>query len=468
MTALQTCRQTLRGINDQIRGISETAEDEGRQNLLASETRKYATLKTERSAVEARIAQLEEQETRAVAEAKARGVIGDVGPAYTEGRDTVYSQTSGFSYFRDLMASATPGSSEAYEAQLRLNEHAQVIDRAAADLPAEFRAGPTKRAAGAETRVNPNRTDGQGGYFVPPLWVMEDAVMLLRAGRATADRCNVRNLPPGTDSINLPKVATGTTTAVQTADAAGVSSTDMTDTFVSGPVRTIAGQQDIGLQLLEQSPANFDEVVFADLIADYNQKLDIQVMSGSNAAGQVKGIFNVSGINTIAYTDATPTVQELWVPLTQSLSKVASLRFLPGDCIVMHPSRWYWIVGALDTTGRPLVSPEGGNGLNSLAVLDATAAEGVVGSIAGVPIVVDANMSVNNGAGTNQDRILTGRLKDAYLYEGALRTRALVEILSGNLQVRLQTYNYVALIADRYPTAYSLIDGTGLIVPAGY
>lgn len=63
---------------------------------------------------------------------------------------------------------------------------------------------------------------------------------------------------------------------------------------------------------------------------------------------------------------------------------------------------------------------------------------------------------------------MVGRIKDAYLYEGAIRTRALVEVLSGTLQVRLQVYNYVALIPDRYPVAYAAIDGTGLITPAGY
>jgi len=253
--ALQKCRERLRAINGEIRSISEKAEDEGRNDLLASETRKYAALKVERRDVEARITHLEDEETRAAAEAKARGELGittrDVNPgAFGNGADVVYSRTSGNSYFRDLLASATPGDPAAYEAQLRLNEHVQCVDRAATDLPREFRAGPQKRAAGSETRVNPNRTDGQGGYFVPPLWIMDEYVALLRAGRATADRCNVRDLPGGTDSINLPKVNTGTTTAVQTADGAGVSSTDLTDTSVSAPVRTIAGQQDIAIQLL--------------------------------------------------------------------------------------------------------------------------------------------------------------------------------------------------------------------------
>jgi hypothetical protein len=62
---------------------------------------------------------------------------------------------------------------------------------------------------------------------------------------------------------------TGTKVEVQTADAAAVASQDLTDTSVTAPVRTLAGQQDVSLQLLEQSPVGFDEIVFADLIADY-------------------------------------------------------------------------------------------------------------------------------------------------------------------------------------------------------
>lgn len=385
------------------------------------------------------------------------------------GADTIYARGSGNSYFRDLVSSVTPGSPTGYEAQQRLNEHAQVIDRAAADLPAEWRATRERRAAGSnlETRVNPNRTDGQGGFFVPPLWLVDEYVALLRAGRALADRCNVRPLPPGTDSVNLPKVATGTTTGVQTADAGTVSSTDLTDTQLTGPVRTIAGQQDVALQLVEQSPGNFDEVVFADLIADYNMRLDAQVINGSGAAGQMQGILGIAG-NTVTYTDATPTLPELWVPVAQSMSKVASTRFLPPDTIGMTPSQWYWWVSQLDTTNRPLIGGATGASMNSLAVYDETAAEGVAGAIGNTSIVIDANIPSNLGAGTNETRIITGRYKDAWLYEGALRTRALMEVLSGTLQVRLQVYNYAAFIPNRYPTAFAALAGTGMIPQAGF
>jgi HK97 family phage major capsid protein len=472
-TVIEKLKETKRELQTQASLILSATE--GREPL-ATEARKMERLGKDIEIVHGRLVEETDKEERRSLDANAQVRLGvRLGPdglprASIDGAgDQVYSRTSGNSYFRDMIAAATPGDSNAYEAQQRLNAHAQTIDNAADDLPPEFRAGPTKRAAGwsKEVRVNPNRTDGQGGYFVPPLWVMDEWVAALRAGRATAERCNVQDLPPGTDSINLPKVATGTTTAVQTADAGAVSSTDLTDNFVSGPVRTIAGQNDVALQLVEQSPAGFDQVIFGDLIADYNQKLDVQVLTGTNANGQVKGIYNAGG-TAVTYTDASPTVPELYVPLTQAMAQIAKQRFLAPDSIVIAPSLWYWIVAALDTQNRPLVTPNADHGMNSIAVLDATAVQGIAGSIAGIPIVVDPNVPVNLGAGTNQSKILVGRLKDNYLYEGALRTRALMEVLSGTLQVRLQVYNYVAQISDRYPVSYSYIDGTGLIVQTGY
>jgi hypothetical protein len=47
------------------------------------------------------------------------------------------------------------------------------------------------------------------------------------------------------------------------------------------------------------------------LTFDYNHKLDIQVLTGPGASGQLSGSLNVAGINAVTYMDATPTLQEL-------------------------------------------------------------------------------------------------------------------------------------------------------------
>jgi HK97 family phage major capsid protein len=382
---------------------------------------------------------------------------------HVSGEPRVYAKNNGQSYFLDF-ARAETGRGDSAAARARLALHGKQSDD-----EIEGRSGGTP----FETRVNPNRTDGQGGFFVPPIWLIDQFVPLFRAGRTTADLVRHIDLPAGTDSINIPKVLTGTSAAIQTADNAAVSSTDLTDTSVSGAVKTVAGQQDVALQLLEQSPISFDEVIYADLLRAYNVALDVQVLSGSNAAGQVKGILTVASPTAVTYTSGSPTAQLLYAAIAQLVSQVsyaATGRFdLTDSVLVMHPRRWFSLVAAVDTAGRPLVVPVA-PAFNPLATMTEgiPAAVGLVGTILGIPTYIDASVPTNLGAGTNEDRVILVPRSDVFLFEGAIRTRALSEVLSGTLQVRIQLYNYLAVIADRLPGAIGVISGTGLVAPSGF
>jgi HK97 family phage major capsid protein len=489
MNALEKLRARLAEIGKEIRGINTTVAAENRQVLLEAEETRYGELTAERSQVETRIAQLEDEETREAAQATARELVGaNVGgsPARVLSEPRTYSDGSRHSYFLDLARRTLnqgDGDGGIEAARDRLERHAAELrvelpereahrDEAAREQnDREFRsAGYSRRARASafETRVNPNRTDGQGGDFVPPLWLIDEYIDLPRFGRPMANLCKNLPLPSGTDSINLPKVNTGTTVAVQTADAAAVSSTDLTDTSVSAPVRTIAGQQDIAIQLLDQSPISFDEVVMADLLADYDSKLDIQVANGSGASGQVTGIIPTSGINAVTYTDASPTLPELWVPLLQSASLVATKRKMPATGVVLTPSMWYWALSQLDADNRPLILPNQ-NVMNSMGEAGGLNVDGPAGMFTyGLPAALDGNIPSNLGTGTNETRIITARWQDLYLWEGQMRSRVLSEILSGTLQVRIQVYGYVGFMANRRPEAISVISGTGVIPTAGF
>ncbi len=70
---------------------------------------------------------------------------------------------------------------------------------------------------------------------------MDQFIEVARPGRAFANLVQRQPLPSGTDSLNIPKLATGTTVAAQNGDNTAISETDLTDTFVNAPVRTIAG-----------------------------------------------------------------------------------------------------------------------------------------------------------------------------------------------------------------------------------
>lgn len=309
-----------------------------------------------------------------------------------------------------------------------------------------------------------SRVDGAGGYAVPPLWMMNEYVTLARPGRPLANAVVNQPLPPGTDSINIPKLVTGTKTGAQVADNTNVVSQDLTDTFINAPVRTISGQQDLAIQLLDQSPIEFDQIVFGDLVADYAAQVDAQVIAGTGTSGTVLGFLNTSGILTIAA--GAMSIQGAYSALANAIQQVHAARHLPPQAIFMHPRRWGWFQSLLDAQNRPLFIPISQAPQNAAGLLTSVASEQIVGNMQGLPIITDPNLPTTLGnespTGT-EDPILIMRLSDNILWESGIRTRAMPETLSGQLTVRLQVFGYLAFTAARYPQSTAEI--TGLTAP---
>ena len=89
----------------------------------------------------------------------------------------------------------------------------------------------------------------------------------------------------------------------------------------------------------------------------------------------------------------------------------------------MHPSTWYWLMASVDGSTRPLVVPTAAGPFNANGVVTKpAAADGLAGTIHGVPVYLDATMPTNLGAGTNQAAIIVAKFSDTYLFEGGQKT----------------------------------------------
>jgi hypothetical protein len=427
---------------------------------------------------------------------------------------------NGISYYRDLAAQvdglAIQGANKD-EARKRLDRHADEMskeapkrakaarERAAKQVEDADRANlmrydsdPFKRGNvrntvdlgigpslfGAEQRAEPNLTQGQGGYFVPPLWLIDDYIPYLRAHRVAAGLPRQMDLPEGTDTINIPKLANPTVVGYQQMNNAGLPSQDWTDTSVTANVKTIGGYSDVAIQLLEQSPHQIvDEVVTTDLMAAYNTFLDAQVIAGDGLntgslnGGHILGLYpttNWSSTNAITYTASSPAPYTFPMVFGAMASQISRTRFDASNLkFVLHGRRWFWYSTGLDSNDRPLGETDAGGPFNIAAAIDAGLhAEGLVGmlpSVANAPVYIDMNIPTNDNAGTpltGTDDIAIGALwDDVWLFEGALRTNVYREILSGSLGVRFQLYNYAAMLV-RYGQSLAVATGTGFSAPA--
>ena len=411
--------------------ISEAA---GEYELTAEARSEYDKLGQDMAALKASI----EFDEKRLDEVKTRHAQGRVeGGARVVSQPETYRKGGNQSYFKDLYRATYTADTEARERLVRNN--------------AEARAGMTT-------------TDGAGGEFVPPLWMVNEFIDLAKAGRVVADQMNKQPLPAGTDSISLPTVTGGPSIAEHTTQNAAASETDMTTSSVSAAVTTEAGLQTVSLQLLEQSPLNVDTVVFPELAKEYAVKLDTFVLN--NNATDKKGILQTASINTVTYTDASPTVGDIYPKLADAIQKIHTTRYDAPSRIFMHPRRYAWFRAALDSSNRPLVLPVENSPQNVISLAQGNAAEGLVGSLFGLPVYIDPNIPTNLGAGTNEDIIVVMKADDAWLFEGTPRAEVSREAKFGNLSALFRFYNYIAFTAARFPKSICTVGGTGLVSPS--
>jgi len=296
--------------------------------------------------------------------------------------------------------------------------------------------------------------------LIPPLYLLDQAAELARAMRPFADVVPQYELPANGMSVVVTRVTTGTATAAQTSQNTAVHEVDMVTTDLTVSVNTIAGQQDVSRQALERG-AITDELIFRDLVADYATRLDAQVINGSGSNGQHVGILGVSGIGTESY--AATTVAAFYGAVNAALADVATGRFAPATVIVMHPRRWHWLLSKADTAGRPFVVPAAPVASNPIGL--GQTGYGPVGTLAGLPVIADANVPTNLGSSTDEDRVIVTRLSDHALWEAPLMTFSFDQAVNPPATIRLAVAGYSAFTAGRYPSATSVVQGTGLVAP---
>jgi HK97 family phage major capsid protein len=194
--------------------------------------------------------------------------------------------------------------------------------------------------------------------------------------------------------------------------------------------------------------------------------------TGAGTAGSLKGFVTLgtdttNGIPT-TWTETTPSGVGAAKAILQAVSQVVTNRYQPAEAIIMSPSTWYWLSSQVDSSNRPLVVPTANGPFNANGVVTNPGADSMnVGTIAGLPVYIDATITKAYGAGTNQSPILVGKFSDSYLFESGMKTRVLPDVLSANLTVRFQVYGYAALL-HRFNKSVSAITGTGAIAPSGF
>jgi hypothetical protein len=130
----------------------------------------------------------------------------------------------------------------------------------------------------------------------------------------------------------------------------------------------------------------------------------------------------------------------------------------------MHPRRFWWIASNVGTS-FPFVQLSGSAAQTGGNVAGTAYGQGASGILAGIPVIVDGNVTTTNN--TTQDVIYGVTASELHLWEdpqAPLFIRA-EQPKAISLGIDLVVYGYSAFTGGRYPGAHGRISGSGLTTP---
>jgi HK97 family phage prohead protease len=189
-----------------------------------------------------------------------------------------------------------------------------------------------------------------------------------------AVECVTREVAPDKGMlIHRPKFTTYPTTTVE-AEGGAVSNTDAVSEYLTCTLSKYSGMQTLSIELLERSDPGFLDAVVNELSNNYAKVTDAAVITALTAGGTQATAVAATSAGIIDFISAQ-------APLAYTGSSYFAKNYLAGS------SQWSLLLGAVDSTGRPIYSA--GQPMNSGGNASTTSAKG---SVMGLDLYVDRNV----------------------------------------------------------------------------
>lgn len=292
---------------------------------------------------------------------------------------------------------------------------------------------------GAQRRLHEHQralsTGTEGAGVVPPNWLTSEFEQIASQGRYMAN--GVRTIPLGDDPrpLTLPKQTGSASTAEQSTENTGVNNSDPgwdSDVDTVSPKPT-SGKQVVSRQMIDMSTPAIDQLIYGDLVADYNDKIESKVVNAILAAGPTAlGASPRGGTNTAGDPAFDDVALDAAIAVRQN-------RKLPANVMLMSIRRYGEFLKLKDADGRPLIPNQQSGQAVNVAGVGSVAIDGIVH---GLGIV--ASDAVPD-AGDDTDTFAILRPADTLLFESNM-LRFRFEEQQGPESVVLGIWGYAATI----------------------
>jgi HK97 family phage prohead protease len=268
--------------------------------------------------------------------------------------------------------------------------------------------------------------------MVPPTY-LRDVIGIIDSSRPFIDSIERAALPPSGMKIFTPKL--GVQAAVElTAEGAEFASADTTVTFQEDTVVKFAGAGKLDLELVDRSDPSFLDLYLRELAASYAQKTD-------NYAAKIAADGSSDSSSTTIYKAIAKSIADSYGVMRQTPNNLLVATSGGNDDV-----DFAGLLGAVDSTGRPLYAAAASQNANGLITQGSTN-----GTVAGLNLVVDPNYT--GGTAGVKVGLVYPSMAMRFHESGTLQIRANV-VANGQLEIGI--YGYVAVV-NRYPAAFRAV-----------
>jgi len=273
---------------------------------------------------------------------------------------------------------------------------------------------------------------GAGVGFNPTQYLSE-FVTNTRFGMPSIDACSRGTLPPYGLTINVPSLVTsagggsGTAPTVTVeAENGAVDNTGIITEYLSGTISKYSGMNTVSIELLERGYG--DGNFYSELTQQLENALITRLDTTVNAA--------LISFGTVATTAQAATSNGIIAYAAEAAQAIYKGTGYFASNYIANPAQWSLLLGAKDTTDRPLYSAA-----NPYNAAGQVMPSSIKGNVIGLDLFVDKNFAVTTTA-DDSAIILAPEAFTVYMGPQAYMSVNVV----ANLQVQIAIYSYMATI----------------------
>jgi HK97 family phage major capsid protein len=208
-----------------------------------------------------------------------------------------------------------------------------------------------------------------------PVSYLRDVAQNTNADRPVIEACGgTRPLSSYGMTVSIPKITANSTAATVAEGGDPTGTTAITSAYVNATVIKKMGFQRYSVELLDRSDPSFYDIMLQNLRDAYAQATDQYVIAQITAGGTQATATAADSAGIISFVSTES-------PAAYTATKRTAKSFVSGTSI------WSLLMGATDTTGRPIYNA--GNPMNNAGSATPTS---IRGNVLGLDYYVDPNM----------------------------------------------------------------------------